>query len=145
MAMAFQVSGDVLRQIHNSKISLVTDDDLTSMYSKYLTGEIILWCEGKLETHKTNKRKRNDTGTSRQEKEDEADDIFKELAEKYRGKFDIPKLRLWARMIQADLHDDYDAPPDVPAFDRNSTSKKPKKDSMNDALTNAAIAFASLQ
>lgn len=104
-----------------------------------MTGEIILWCEGK--SIQPTKRK-NDTGTSRQEKE-EADDILKQLVEKHRGIFNIPKLRLWAHMIQADLHDDFDTFLDVPAFDRSS-SKRPKKESKHDALTNAAVTFANV-
>ena len=43
---------------------------------------------------------------------------FKVLQEKH-GKdkqFTTPLLRLWARTISAGLHDDFDSPPDLPAF-----------------------------
>ena len=69
------------------------------------------------------------------------DAIYKDLKEKHDTKFDVPKLRLWARMIATDLHDDYNDPPNIPAFSGLAT-KKPRKDSMYEALTGAAEAFA---
>ena len=44
-------------------------------------------------------------------------------------------------MIAANLHDDYDTPPDVPLIS-GSLPKKKKKDNMFDAITSAAEAFA---
>ena len=43
-------------------------------------------------------------------------------------------------MISSDLHDDYDDPPNIPAF--SGSLKKPRKESMYEALTGAAEAFA---
>ena len=34
-----------------------------------------------------------------QEKEDEVDEVYKTLKEKHGSKYDVPKLRLWARMV----------------------------------------------
>ena len=42
------------------------------------------------------------------EREDDVDQIFKELKEKYQNTFDVPKLRLWARMISSSIHDSMD-------------------------------------
>ena len=39
------------------------------------------------------------------------------------------------------MHDDFENPPDLPAF-RNETPKKAKHESLSDALTGAAVAFA---
>ena len=39
------------------------------------------------------------------------------------------------------VHDDFENPPDLPAF-RNETPKKAKRESLSDALTGAAVAFA---
>ena len=43
-------------------------------------------------------------------------------------------------MISSGLHDDYDKPPDIPAF-TGGTPKRPRRDMM-DAISGAAIAFA---
>ena len=51
------------------------------------------------------------------------------------------KLWLWARMICGGLHDDYTEPPDIPAF---SSCKKPKKETMSDARTGAALAICNV-
>ena len=44
-------------------------------------------------------------------------------------------------MICSGIHEDYDTPPDVPAFS-GVMPKKPHKDSLSDALTGVAVAFA---
>ena len=46
------------------------------------------------------------------------------------------KLRLWARMI---CGDDYDEPPNVPAF--NLEKKRPRRENVSDALAGAATAI----
>lgn len=42
--------------------------------------------------------------------------MFLDLKAKHGDKFDNPKLRLWSKMIASNLHDNYDTPPDIPAF-----------------------------
>ena len=76
-----------------------------------------------------------------QEKEDEVDKFYKTLKEKHGSKYDVPILRLWARMMSANLHDDTENPPNIPAF-LNATPKKSRKDSFTDAIEGAAVAFA---
>uniref|UniRef100_A0A1X7VUS6 Uncharacterized protein n=1 Tax=Amphimedon queenslandica TaxID=400682 RepID=A0A1X7VUS6_AMPQE len=52
---------------HHAKVSLISSDDLSSLYNKHSNGgEIVLWCDGK----GTMKRKRNEL--SRLDKEDDA-------------------------------------------------------------------------
>ena len=52
-------------------------------------------------------------------------------------------LRLWARMISAGQHDDYDEPPqELPFY--GSERKKPKRDSLEDALKGAATAVCKM-
>ena len=46
-------------------------------------------------------------------------------------------------MTVSNLHDSYDTPPETPAFS-GSAPKKLKRDTMSDALTNAAVAFANV-
>ena len=132
----------------HSKIWLVTREDFTTMYQKYPKGEVVLWCDARCDDDDDagNRRKRKKDGetlTKRQEKEEEVDDIFRQLKERHGEKFDIPRLRLWARTICGNLHDDFETPPDLPAF-RNEAPKKMKRDSLSDALTGAAVAFANV-
>ena len=44
-------------------------------------------------------------------------------------------------MITGGLYDDYENPPNIPAFS-GSISKRPRKDSLSDAMSSAAVAFA---
>ena len=53
-------------------------------------------------------------------KEDDSEHMFKNLHKKHSGKFEAPKLRLWSRLIAAGSYDDYDEPPDIPAFSKNT-------------------------
>ena len=48
--------------------------------------------------------------------------LFKELTERYSDKFDIPKLRLWSRMVASNIHTSMDEPPKIPIF--GTTPKK---------------------
>ena len=107
----------------NGKIWLVNSDDLKSMYEKYKQGgQIVLWCEGRPKDEASSsalsgKRKRdNERSTRRQEQEDEVEKVFERLKDKHGDEFDIPRLRLWSRMICSGLHDDYNVPPKIPVF-----------------------------
>ena len=50
----------------------------------------------------------------------------------------MPRLRLLSRMIAAGIHDDYDEPPDIPAF---SKSKRARKETMSGCISDAAVAI----
>ena len=131
-----------------AKIWLANEDDLCSMYEVYKNGgNITLWCDGcsfhdsssSSGSGQASKRKRDcETSTRRQEKEEEVDSVFKELSKKHEG-MENTKLRLWARMICGGLHDDYDEPPNVPAF--NLERKRPRRENVSDALAGAATAI----
>lgn len=131
------------------KIWLASNEDFALMYRKHPKGEITLWCDGRKDEDDDNigkkKRKRDGDKSSsrRQEREDEVDDIFKQLKEKHEKKYDIPKLRLWARSICGNLHDDLDTPPDLPAF-REHTARKAPRESLTDALTGAAVTLTKM-
>ena len=66
--------------------------------------------------------------------------LQKNWLDKYAGSWDTTRLRLWARMICSGCHDDYDTAPSLPAF--SSTVPKKRKDTLSEALTGAAAAFA---
>ena len=92
---------------------LCCQEDLESMYRTHKNGdEITLWCEAK-----TNKRKKDDDdvpcASKTQNKEAEVDLIFLELKKKHHEIYEVPKLRLWARMIVGGLHNNTDKPPDI--------------------------------
>ncbi len=126
----------------HSKMWLVTVDDLKSMYTKYPKGgNIVLWCDGKSSETSTKHKRKSDAGSSstRQEREEDVQSIYEELKELHSSEYDIPRLRLWARMIACYLHSDYDNPPDVPAFSPPA-AKRPRKENMCEALTGAAVA-----
>ena len=130
-----------------SKVWLVTPEDLQKMYDSIKRGHITLWCDQRVTESDTTgrKRKRESESTLREEKEEEVDRVYTELVNKHgKSEYSIPLLRLWARAIATDHHDDYDDPPDWPQFKSQATSapKKKRQDSLSDALTGAAKVFA---
>ena len=121
------------------QISLFNSEDLNLMYSKYkFGGEIILWCDSRCREENRGSKKR-DIDTSllkRQEREDQIDEVFKDLKSRHNDKYSVPQLRLWSRMICTNLYDGMDKPPNIPAF--GPSAKKPHKESVADAITGAA-------
>ena len=51
-----------------------------------------------------------ETTSKRQEKEEEVETLFCELRDKHSGKFSVPQLRLWERMVATGIHDDLEEP-----------------------------------
>ena len=130
------------------KVWLVAHDDLCAMYSKYPRGLITLWCdsrsepgEGESVSARTTKRKRDETSTRCQEKEDEVEDVYQDLWRKHADKYSTPQLRLWARMVSSNLHEDLDNPPDIPAFCGSTPKKSRQQQSLSNALSGAAVAI----
>ena len=125
-----------------AKVWLYTSEDFVAMYNKFPRGGTInLWCDGNHSNGVGQKRKRGDAAEQssyhRQAKEEESEAIFTELQEKHSSKYDMPRLRLWSRMISAGIHDNYDEPPNIPAF---SGSKRAKKETLSDCFSGAAVA-----
>ena len=101
----------------------MTSEDLEKLYDLYPKGgEVHLWCDGVCETgaescRSTRRNKEAESaGTKRSQQEGEIESIYKELKEKHQDSWDTPRLKLWARCIVSGIHDDYDIPPDSPAF-----------------------------
>ena len=103
---------------------LCSKEDLDVMYkSLEKNDEIVLWCESN--SHVQKRKKQEDAPASkRQAKEDEINSVYDSLKKKHEEKYEIPKLRLWARMITSGLHDSTDEPPDIPAFRSGELKKK---------------------
>ena len=97
------------------------------MYKKYPKGEITLWCDGRGEEEdedvgtKKGKKADGDKVTRRQEREDEIDDVVKQLKEKHKDLYTLPNYRLWARSVCGNLHDDL---ADLPSFPGHTAAKK---------------------
>ena len=107
----------------------MTVDDLKKMYESIKRGHITLWCDQKISEseHTGRKRKREAETTAREEKEEEVERVYTELVRKHgKSEYSIPLLRLWARAIATDHHDDYDEPPDWPQF-KSQGAGVPKK------------------
>ena len=85
--------------------------------------EIVLWCESNSHVQKC-KKQEDAPAPKRQAKEDEIDSVYDSLKKKHGEKYEIPKLRLWAKMIKSGLHDSTDEPPDIPAFRSGELKKK---------------------
>jgi hypothetical protein len=136
----------------NVKRWIVEERDLKRMYSQYDVGsKINLWCDTKAKNeekeidesdmHPVAKKRKTARETARETLEDETDTIFRKLREKH-PKMEGPKLRLWAKLIQSHHHESYDDPPQIPLITGSATASKPKRESIGEALTGAAVALA---
>ena len=130
---------------HHRKAWIISQEDLHAMYNKYSTGPITLWCDGRVEEDGEAvggrvKRKREEPSSRRQEKENKVHNVYQDLKKRHGDSFSTPQLRLWARMVTANLHEDLDTPPTIPAF--RSAPKRPRQsESFSDALSGAAVAI----
>ena len=127
------------------KISLVSIDDLKAMYASCPGGAVTLWCDSKGEdeddgSNKRIKRKKDESSTRRQEKECEVDEVFETLVSRHSDRYNRPQLRLWARMVCSNIHEDLDNPPNIPAFS-GKTNRKSQPESISDAIGGAAVAI----
>ena len=127
----------------HTKMLIANTDDIKAMYTRYSSGEITLWCDGRNnESSGRAKRQRDEQVSSKySDREEEMEHIFTELKEKHEEKYDLTKLRLWARLIASNLHHSLDDPPNIPAF-YGSAAKRARQNSLSGALSGAASAFA---
>lgn len=122
-----------------SNVWLVVSEDLSRMYQKYPDGgSVNLWCGARCqedEVENARKRKRDAESSKKasiNENERDVDEVYKKLLDKQGGKWDTPRLRLWAHCICAQQHSSCDDPPDLPAF--KDPEPKRRKESLSDAL-----------
>ena len=121
--------------------------DLTSMYKQFDSGEsITLYCEAKsTSTGSDARRKRKSPAESESDVEDHETEV-KKAADKLKEmhgeeKYDSRQLMLWGRMIVNKQWKSYDEPPDVPLI-TGGARKVPRRESLSEAITGAALAFA---
>ena len=122
----------------STKKWLVTQEDLTAMYSELRQGgktDVCLWCDGdgsSEESENQRKRKRDSSPgptSKRAEKEREIDDLVTELKEMHSDKHNLsdPQYRLWARMYINGIHPSKETPPQVPMITGAMPARTPRR------------------
>lgn len=132
---------------NHSKKWLTIDQDLVVMNQKIPSGDVCLWCDAQDISDENHSRERSPIRSTkcgkREEKEKEIDEIFQDLKNRHGDGYSGPQLRLWARMIHNGVYEDQVDPPQVPMITgKPGTSNRPKSESLTEALTGAATAFA---
>ena len=129
----------------NSKRWIEQEADLVSMYKQFDHSDTItIFCDGKQETvANARKRKRvaEDSITSASDHEEEVKRIAEQLNDKHGDLWDRRQYLFWARMYVNNQWTSLDEEPDIPLL-RGGLKKVPKKESISEAITGAAIAFA---
>ena len=135
----------------NQKRWIFEERDLDVMYDSCEPGsKITLWCHGICNasteaSEPSAKRRKTVTSAvasnSSSELTDNADQIFKELKHKHSDMANT-KLRLWAKLIDKGRYDDYDNPPQIPLITGSPAPEKKKRDSISNALVDAAVVVA---
>ena len=121
---------------------LCDDIDVQMMY-KVFTGancEIQLWCERSVVKESTGNNNNKHVPSKRDQHEEEVSDIFEDLKMKHK-EMELPKLRLWARMIANGVHESTEEPPNVPMI-TGTVPKRAKRESLHDVVVDAAKAMA---
>ena len=131
----------------HSKQWLVSNEDVKAMYRKFSKGgRISLWCENiecEREQSPPSKKKKNeeDKQAARRKDKEEIDEVYLELKKRHGDKWPDPHLRLWARYKVNGFHTDLDNPPAASPF-TGFVPKRARQESLSEALTSAATAFA---
>ena len=118
------------------------------MYKQFDHSDTItIFCDGKQETvANARKRKRvaEDSITSASDHEEEVKRIAEQLNDKHGDLWDRRQYLLWARMYVNNQWTSLDEEPDIPLL-RGGLKKVSKKESISEAITGAAIAFADVK
>lgn len=138
----------------STKYWVMSEDDLAVMYASLDEDgkdNVLLWCDGRSPAPQnclqsssslptSRKRKNTDHVVDKQQEKIDDFDIYKSLKEKHGSTYTNPQLRLWARMIEAGNHESTEDPPKIPAI--TGAIPKKKKESLTEAISNAAVTFA---
>ncbi len=134
----------------NGKRWIEDSPDLRSMYKQLeLCDTITLFCEGRADDSTSsgaNKRKRKapaeqSPDSGRLDHEEEVKRVAVDLSAKHGTKYNEKQFKLWARMIVNKQHEDLDEPPNIPLL-TGGIKKIPRKETLSEAITGAACAFA---
>ena len=129
----------------SSKMWLVTEEDLKSMYENIGKDNILLWSDARSSNPIMGQKRKASSesdptppSTKRRLILHEVDQIVTDLKDKHgTDKFTMPQLRIWAHMIDSGNYTNRDTPPQHPAFD-GTLPKRPKKPSLSEAIVEAA-------
>jgi len=139
---SFQIG--YLEPPNQAKRWLCEERDLQKMYVIFPSGSrITLWCEIPVEKDGGEEppSKKKKALTPRDKLDEELQDVLTKLKEKHPD-MEVPKLRLWAKLIQSGHHADYNTPPNIPLI--TGKVNKPKKtatEGVADVVAQAATAI----
>ena len=139
----------------NSKVYLVTEEDVENMYKTYSDPqqEVNLWCDGHPSTlNSENAKDKPATGCKRKRStekggeniskrapiREEVDRIMEQLQDKHGDKYSTVQFHLWANMLQLGTHRDYVNHPKCPMFGGGGKKKPEKKSKLVEALSGIA-------
>ena len=111
---------------------------------------VYLGCDGKEpadeesdeEPRAKKKKQKLEQVNKRSEREEELEEVYQKLKKKHEENYTGPQLRLWARMITANTHEDYGKPSKVPMITGTGQKQQPRRELLTDAFANAATAIS---
>jgi len=128
------VLGDFQIGYLGTKCWIESPEDLAALNHLFSSGdEITLWYEVR---RSESKRKKDDNETTHNKcakHDQEVDKAYKKLKNKHHD-MDMPKLKLWARMITNGQHESFEDPPNIPLFTGGNMRKNPQRDSLSDMV-----------
>ena len=128
---------------NQAKRWLCDERDLQKMYVNFSSGSrITLWCEVPIPKDDREEPPSKKRALTPREKLDEGlQEVLTKLKEKH-PEMEIPKLRLWAKLIQSGHHEDYITPPNIPLITgKVSKPKESATEGVADVVTQAATAI----
>ena len=153
----------------SNMVSIRTQADLSEVWSEIISGKnLILWCDGLKDNSFNKKRKQcqslnHDENVSdeeawqapkskkkktlQEEREERVQSTIEKLKEKHGSCFTPMQVRIWSEMINGGLHSSFEEPPTSSMFTRAGkgcpSKKKEDKNSLSEAVTQAAVAISS--
>ena len=129
----------------SSKVWMVKKKDLDAMYREG-GRDFFLWIqttdEDSDDSDEGESCSKKKSSSKKKKKVLDFDEVYEKLRKQHEGEgYNIPQLKMWARMLCCGTHDEYDKPPKS-AMITGVEPSRPKKDSFTAAITGAAEAVA---
>ena len=121
-------------------------EDLAALNRSFNSGdEVTLWCEPRRSEGKRKKGDDDDepTCSKRAKHDQEVDEAYQKLKSMHPD-MNMPKLKLWARMITNGQHESFEDPPKIPLFTGGIIRKNSPRESLSDVVKTAATAVANV-